>query len=117
LPWSGVGVEGRILQATKRWFASPFPALLPVLSCFFLDAIKETYNKDHIISFHLKKTPLTFVSCVLFCKKTWCSIQLQANEVKTPSKTPSAPTPAFSILISELQLQNITIKLLLFHLI
>jgi hypothetical protein len=41
----------------------------------------------------------------------------KANEVKTPSKTPSAPTPAFSILISELQLQNITIKLLLFHLI
>ena len=71
LPWSGVpGCRCRGQNpATKRWFASPFPALLPVLSCFFLDIIKETYNKNHIIFLHCKKTPFTFVSCVLFCKK------------------------------------------------
>ena len=57
----GAGVEGRILQATIKFVCGlPHPALLPVLSCFF-DAIKETYNKNHIISFHRKKTPFTLV--------------------------------------------------------
>jgi hypothetical protein len=36
---------------------------------------------------------------------------------ENPIKTPSAQTPVFSVLISGLQLQNITIKPLLFHLI
>jgi hypothetical protein len=30
---------------------------LSLLSCFFLDAIKEIYNKPHIISFHQENTP------------------------------------------------------------
>jgi hypothetical protein len=43
----------------RTWvFASHFPALLPVLSCFILDAIKETYNKSgSYYFFPSKKNP------------------------------------------------------------